>query len=322
MLGRSNYTAKQIMSVSGHKSVQSVAHYQKIQDDEKMMMGLSLGYLLNNESMDRLQHMHAQPLPENVLQSLKEAGRNYCRTPKPSHAPQVLAIEPPPTMPTSRATVPSSSAHVTPRTDVQQNTTAANASSMNVSTTNWPQTTARQVPAENRQEGPPRRLPQLLPLPEPQRNPFQNKAPVQSFKRSTATPFAQPIVEMPAEHLDAIVPQSSNTTHEVDVPTYAGMQVAPETAQQAVVNYDHQVDEFSSTLEDQDDFSFDLAAIVADVQEDEEMQEQSSQLVPKQIASAAQMISNITNTNVQKTAPNMPFFHGCKIGNINIVMRK
>ena len=43
---RSQFTAKQIMSVSGHKSLESLAIYQKVASDEKMMMGMSLTYSL------------------------------------------------------------------------------------------------------------------------------------------------------------------------------------------------------------------------------------------------------------------------------------
>jgi hypothetical protein len=98
------------------------------------------------------------------------------------------------------------------------------------------------------------------------------------------------------------------------------VQVNPGSATNAALPYDHNLD--LDNMETQEDFTFDLAAIVADVQQDEDMQQQSSQLAPTQMASAAQLVSHITNTSVTKAAPNMPFFHGCKIGNINIVMRK
>ena len=41
-----NCTNKQIMSVSGHKSLQSLAIYQKVSYDEKLMMGMKLMYNL------------------------------------------------------------------------------------------------------------------------------------------------------------------------------------------------------------------------------------------------------------------------------------
>ena len=39
-------TAKQIMSVTGHKSVQSLAVYQHVKEDKKLMLGMSLTYSL------------------------------------------------------------------------------------------------------------------------------------------------------------------------------------------------------------------------------------------------------------------------------------
>ena len=47
-LTRCNFTSKQIMSVTGHKSLQSLSMYQRVKSDEKMMMGMSLAYSLFN----------------------------------------------------------------------------------------------------------------------------------------------------------------------------------------------------------------------------------------------------------------------------------
>lgn len=43
-----DYTAKQVMAITGHKSIHSLAIYQCVHDDEKMMMGMSLTYSLLN----------------------------------------------------------------------------------------------------------------------------------------------------------------------------------------------------------------------------------------------------------------------------------
>ena len=37
---------KQIMLVTGHKSIQSLCIYQRVKEDEKLMMGMSLTYSL------------------------------------------------------------------------------------------------------------------------------------------------------------------------------------------------------------------------------------------------------------------------------------
>ena len=41
-----NFMARQIMSVSGHKSIQSLSLYQCVKTNEKLMMGMSLAYSL------------------------------------------------------------------------------------------------------------------------------------------------------------------------------------------------------------------------------------------------------------------------------------
>lgn len=54
-LSRKHYTPKQIMSVTGHKSINSLAIYQRVKEDEKLMMGMSLTYcLLNPEEVQRI----------------------------------------------------------------------------------------------------------------------------------------------------------------------------------------------------------------------------------------------------------------------------
>ena len=45
-LSRAHFSAHQIMSITGHKSVNSLAIYQRVKDDEKMMMGMSLAFNL------------------------------------------------------------------------------------------------------------------------------------------------------------------------------------------------------------------------------------------------------------------------------------
>ena len=45
-LRRSNFNAKQVMAVSGHKSVESLTIYEHVQEDEKLMMGMCLTYSL------------------------------------------------------------------------------------------------------------------------------------------------------------------------------------------------------------------------------------------------------------------------------------
>ena len=78
-LTRSNYTAKQVMSVTGHKSRESLAIYQRVRSDDKLSMGISLTYSLMkptevshlheiiNQERKALQNNSAHPMPdENV----------------------------------------------------------------------------------------------------------------------------------------------------------------------------------------------------------------------------------------------------------------
>ena len=45
-LKRGNFSDKQVMSVSGHKSIDSLAIYQRVKSDEKLMMGMCLTFSL------------------------------------------------------------------------------------------------------------------------------------------------------------------------------------------------------------------------------------------------------------------------------------
>ena len=50
-LARNNFYANQIMSVNGHHSLNSLAIYQKVSDDEKMVMGMSMNYFMNTDHL-------------------------------------------------------------------------------------------------------------------------------------------------------------------------------------------------------------------------------------------------------------------------------
>lgn len=64
LLRTGKYTAKQVMAITGHKSIHSLAIYQRVSADEKMMMGMSLTYsLLNPQEVYQLKI--AEQLKEN-----------------------------------------------------------------------------------------------------------------------------------------------------------------------------------------------------------------------------------------------------------------
>ena len=48
VLGRCNFSDKQIMSISWHKSVESLKIYKKVTRDEKFLMGYTFGFALKN----------------------------------------------------------------------------------------------------------------------------------------------------------------------------------------------------------------------------------------------------------------------------------
>ena len=81
-LKRGAFSAKQVMSVSGHKSVDSLAIYERVQEDEKMMMGMCLSFSL------------LQPEEAIMLQnSIEVQPETQQRTPSP-----LLALPGPPQM--------------------------------------------------------------------------------------------------------------------------------------------------------------------------------------------------------------------------------
>ena len=79
-LSQANFNMKQIMSVSGHKSVNSLALYQRVQANEKLGMGISLSFCLMKPEESKM-------LASNI--DLKQI-----QPPEPVHvpAPQPLAV--------------------------------------------------------------------------------------------------------------------------------------------------------------------------------------------------------------------------------------
>ena len=66
-LSRQNYTNKQIMSITGHKSSASLETYQRISPPEKISMGLSLrNSLIGNELVPYTGLKKTQQVPHNA----------------------------------------------------------------------------------------------------------------------------------------------------------------------------------------------------------------------------------------------------------------
>lgn len=101
LLHTGKYTPKQVMSITGHKSIHSLAIYQRVQSDKKMMMGMSLLYsLLNAEEVHHLkitmEQQKAQTpalLNNPVLQAI-ENNIPPLPLPPPVNVPQLHALDP------------------------------------------------------------------------------------------------------------------------------------------------------------------------------------------------------------------------------------
>ena len=89
-LTRGNFSSKQVMAVSGHKSVESLAIYQRVHEDEKLMMGLCLNYcLLQVHSVTPPQNMPALlPVPIQPAKAIENPPK-----PQPSETAVVPYIQ-------------------------------------------------------------------------------------------------------------------------------------------------------------------------------------------------------------------------------------
>lgn len=81
---RQNYSPKQVMSVTGHKSLQSLALYQQVKADEKLAMGMSLMYSL------------LKPEDANHLRSIAPNDDDVPALPMPVEAPPQMQNPTPP----------------------------------------------------------------------------------------------------------------------------------------------------------------------------------------------------------------------------------
>ena len=67
LLSRCMFNPAQIMAVTGHKSVSSLAVYQRISDSEKVAMGKAIGSSIDNNS----NVMSKTPIPNNIAGGYK-----------------------------------------------------------------------------------------------------------------------------------------------------------------------------------------------------------------------------------------------------------
>ena len=65
-LTRVKFSNTQVMAVTGHKSMQSLAIYQRVQDDEKLLMGIKLTYVLRHPEEAQQLMLANMPNDENI----------------------------------------------------------------------------------------------------------------------------------------------------------------------------------------------------------------------------------------------------------------
>ena len=94
-LGRANFTPKQIMSVTGHKSLNSLAVYQKVSENEKIVMGLAMNAYLHDPQRQIMEVQQPKyvpiaprpkEIPSIVRASSNEKNQNVCK--------EIIAYEP------------------------------------------------------------------------------------------------------------------------------------------------------------------------------------------------------------------------------------
>ena len=90
-LSRDAFTASQIMSITSHKSVNSLAMYQRVKSDEKMMMGMSLAFNLFKpqevkNALESTQQI-ALPSPQQSASTEVKKRKLLPKSPAPATAP-------------------------------------------------------------------------------------------------------------------------------------------------------------------------------------------------------------------------------------------
>ena len=93
-LTRSNDTAKQVMCMTGYKSIQSLSIYQKVREDDKLSMDISLTYSLMHPG----EVSHLQELIQQERKSLENSTTPMPNPPKALPAP-VAPVSDPPNLP-------------------------------------------------------------------------------------------------------------------------------------------------------------------------------------------------------------------------------
>ena len=96
-LTTNNFTSKQIMFVTGHHSLNSLAIYQKVSNDEKMTMGLSMNYFMNSDNVQpNVPPRGMRPIAPKPAEALgAPPPKKTCYSIQQNESPPLPAIPPP-----------------------------------------------------------------------------------------------------------------------------------------------------------------------------------------------------------------------------------
>ena len=98
VLTNQGYSNADIMLVSGHKSVQSLAVYQKTDKDKKILMGKTMALSMKNkEEQKKLmppKEVQALPQPTSTMQLAVPVCSEMAVTPRPNAEPNIIPFQP------------------------------------------------------------------------------------------------------------------------------------------------------------------------------------------------------------------------------------
>ena len=97
-LRRANFTPKQVMSVTGHRSVNSLSVYEKISANEHLPMRYTMSCLLQGQNQNQINPrpklQAIAPKPKDIPAALGAPANQYENTPKSVPRQEVVAFEP------------------------------------------------------------------------------------------------------------------------------------------------------------------------------------------------------------------------------------
>ena len=93
-LGRSNFSDKQIMSVTGHRSINSLSVYKKVSDQEKIQMGQAISAYLQSDAPQQGQILHVPTIAIGAPPQVKAIENQQNTKEKENTNREVVQYEP------------------------------------------------------------------------------------------------------------------------------------------------------------------------------------------------------------------------------------